>query len=81
MGFESNIFFGNEWFALSVYLLPLLVPRVRVFTLAAIVFAFAVLMHLFNFNIAIKVWYNPGMETAVFGLLPVSLNYLFKVVP
>ncbi|WP_195999759.1 HXXEE domain-containing protein [Clostridium sp. 1001271B_151109_B4] len=71
--------FGNVWFAVVVYLLPLFLPKVRFLTLAVILFAFAeVLMHLIVFNIALKSWYNPGLFTSIFGLLPVSVFYLSK---
>lgn len=74
-----SAFWGNQWFAVAVYLLPLFIPQVRFLTLAVMVFAFAeILMHLVIFNIALKKWYNPGMFTAVFGLVPLSMAYLFK---
>lgn len=74
---QVNAMFGNFCFALLVYLLPLFLPSVKFLTLAAAVFAFAeVLMHLIFFNIKLKTLYNPGLLTAVFGLLPVSIWYL-----
>lgn len=77
---ELNAMFGNWWFAVFVYLLPLFLPDVRFLTLAAALFAFLeVLMHLFFFNISLKTWYNPGLFTAVFGLMPVSLFYFYQV--
>lgn len=79
---ELSSFFGNGWFAVVVYLLPLLLPQLRFLTLASVVFAFAeVAMHLFYFNITMKVWYNPGLLTSVFGLLPLSVNYLARTIP
>lgn len=72
-------FFGNMWFAVLVYLLPLFLPNIRFLTLAAVIFAFIeAIGHLCVFNIAMKVWYNPGLITAVFGLTPVSVYYLNK---
>lgn len=77
---QVNALFGNFCFAILVYLLPLFLPDVRFLTLAAAIFAFAeVLMHLIVFNIALKTWYNPGLLTAVFGLLPISLFYFSKI--
>lgn len=77
---QANAMFGNFCFAVLVYLLPLFLPDVRFLTLAAAIFAFAeVLMHLVVFNIALKTWYNPGLLTAVFGLLPISLWYFSQV--
>lgn len=79
---QASSFFGNEWFAVVVYLLPLFLPQVHFLALAAIIFAFAeVAMHLFYFNWAMKVWYNPGLLTALLGLLPISVNYLWRVIP
>lgn len=76
---NASAFWGNQWFAVFVYLLPLFLPQVRFLTLAAIIFAFAeLIMHLGFFNIALKTWYNPGSFTAVFGLVPLSLVYLYK---
>ena len=74
---QVNAMFGNFCFAVLVYLLPLFLPEVKFLTSAAAVFAFAeVLMHLIFFNIKLKTLYNPGLLTAVFGLLPVSVWYL-----
>lgn len=77
---QVNALFGNFCFAVLVYILPLFLSNVRFLTLAAAIFAFAeVLMHLVVFNIALKKWYNPGLLTAVFGLLPISLFYFSQV--
>lgn len=74
-----NSMLGNWWCAAMIYILPLFCPNIKAFTLSAIVFAFIeVLMHLFGFNIGLKDWYNPGLLTSLFGLLPVSLNYLVR---
>lgn len=73
---QVNSMVGNWLFAVLVYLLPLFLPDVRFLTLAAAIFGFfEVLMHATVFNIAVKTWYNPGLLTAVFGLLPVSVWY------
>lgn len=57
---------GNNWFALAVYLLPILMPQWHWAILASIIFAyFELLMHLVIFNIGLKVWYNPGLFTAI----------------
>lgn len=77
---QVNAFFGNYCFAVLVYLLPLFLPQVSFLTLATALFAFAeVILHLLVFNIGLKTWYNPGLVTAVFGLLPVSLCYFQQV--
>lgn len=77
---QVNAMFGNFAFALLVYLLPLFLPQIPFLTLAAALFAFAeVLMHLAVFNLALKTWYNPGLFTAVFGLLPISLFYFQQI--
>lgn len=71
-------FFGNEWFALLVYILPMFL-NIRFLTLAAVLFTFAeLLMHLVVFNAALKTWYNPGLASVLIGLLPVSINYLYQ---
>lgn len=76
---NASAFWGNQWFAVTVYLLPLFLPQVHFLTLAVMIFAFTELLgHLIIFNIALKTWYNPGTFTAVFGLVPLSVVYLFK---
>lgn len=76
---NASAFGGNEWFAVVVYLLPLFLPQVRFLTLAVFVFAFLELLgHLLIFNIGIKSWYNPGLLTTAFGLVPVSIFYFSK---
>ncbi|MGN1183288.1 MAG: HXXEE domain-containing protein [Faecalibacillus sp.] len=70
---------GNWLFALLVYILPLFID-IKFLTFAAAIFAFAeVLMHVFVFNIALRKFYNPGIITALFGLLPISLWYLSSI--
>ena len=72
-----NSMFGNWWYAVVVYLGVLVLPGVRFMTLAAVLFAFLeVLGHLVVFNVALRRWYNPGLVTAVFGLMPISIAYL-----
>jgi len=74
---QVSSMFGNVWFAVFVYLLPLFLPDVRFLTLAAVIFAFPeVLGHGIIFNIKLKTWYNPGLFSSIFGLLPVSIVYL-----
>lgn len=71
--------FGNWWCALLVYILPMFLPDVKFLTLSVMLFAFIeVLMHGIGFNIGLRCLYNPGLITALFGLLPVSLNYLLR---
>ncbi|MGM9537987.1 MAG: HXXEE domain-containing protein [Candidatus Onthomonas sp.] len=77
---QLNSMVGNWLFAVLVYLLPLFLPNVKFLTLAAAVFCFAeVLMHAVVFNIATKRWYNPGLATAVCGLLPISVWYFSNI--
>lgn len=77
---NASAFWGNQWFAVLVYLLPLFLPQIKFLTLAAIIFAFAeLLMHLVYFNIALKTWHNPGIFTVVFGLVPLSVAYLYSI--
>jgi hypothetical protein len=67
---------GNEYFAVAVYLLALLLPQYRWLTLAVMLFAFLEFaMHTFFFPIKMKFWYNPGLLTAFFGLTPISICY------
>lgn len=74
---QLNSMIGNWLFAILVYLLPIFLPDVKFMTLAAAVFGFVeVLMHAVIFNAALKKWYNPGLATAIFGLLPISIWYL-----
>lgn len=74
---QLNSMIGNWLFAILVYLLPIFLPDVKFMTLAAAVFGFVeVLMHAVIFNAVLKKWYNPGLATAVFGLLPISIWYL-----
>lgn len=74
-----NSLFGNWGFLLLVYVLPLLVPSVKVLTLAAILFSFLeFFMHVVLFNFKLKTLYNPGLFTAVFGLTPLAVYYLIE---
>lgn len=77
---QLNSMVGNWLFAVLVYLLPLFLPDVKFLTLAAALFGFLeVLMHAIVFNAALKKWYNPGLATAVCGLLPISIWYLSTI--
>lgn len=79
---QLSSLWGNEWFAITVYLLPLFTPKWHWTVLAALVFAYAeLLMHVVVFNIGLKSWYNPGTVTALFGLTVVSTWYLWTAVP
>jgi hypothetical protein len=79
---QLNSLFGNWWFSIVVFGAALLLPDVRFLTLAVALFAFVeVLAHLILFPLALKRLYNPGLGTAVFGLLPVSIWYLVQTVP
>lgn len=72
--------YGN-WLALMLmYVLPLCLPQLAVFTLSAMMFNFLELfMHLVLFNVRLKRLYNPGLVTAVFGLTPISIYYFTTV--
>lgn len=73
-----SAFFGNQWFAVIVYLLPIFCPNIPFLTLAVMIFAFAELaMHLFFFNLSLKKWYNPGLLTTLVGLVPVSVSVYY----
>lgn len=77
-----SAWWGNEWFALSVYTLPLFLPQYHWLVLAAVIFAFAeVLMHVVIFNLGLHSWYNPGLASVLLGLLPTSIWYLLRVLP
>lgn len=72
--------FGNWFFLVTVYLLPVFLPSVRFLTIGALMFNFAeLLMHLVLFNVRLKTWYNAGLITALFGLAPISFYYFFVV--
>lgn len=83
MAIESfECFFGNQWFAITVYLSPLLFQNLMWLTLASVIFVFLeFLMHAIVFAIGLKRWYNPGLFTAVIGLTLPSLWYLLQEVP
>lgn len=77
-----SAWWGNEWFALAVYTVPLFLPRIHWLVLAAVIFAFAeVLMHVVIFNLGLRSWYNPGLVSALFGLMPTSVWYLRWALP
>lgn len=77
---NASAFWGNQWFAVAVYLLPLFLPQVKFLTLAVIIFGLIELIgHLIVFNVAIKSWYNPGSFTSLFGLAPISIVYFSKI--
>lgn len=58
--------FGNWGFLFMVYVLPIIFPGVRFFTLAAMMFLFAeVLMHLVIFPIRLRTFYNAGLVTTI----------------
>ena len=79
---QLNSMFGNWWFAIVVFGSALVLPSVRFLTLAVALFASVeVAMHLVGFPLGIRRLYNPGLGTAVFGLLPVSVWYLAQAVP
>lgn len=76
---QLSALWGNEWFALLVYVLPLFVLQWHWLSLAAVIFAFAELaMHFIFFSLKLRKIYNPGWLTAVLGLTPLSLNYLCR---
>lgn len=78
---QLSALWGNEWFAISVYLSPLFFPQWHWLVLAAVIFAFAELvMHWVIFNVGLHSWYNPGSLTALLLVVPASW-YLWQVVP
>ncbi len=69
--------FGNWGFLFMVYVLPIILPDVRFFTLSAMIFLFAeVLMHLIIFPIRLKTLYNAGLVTTI-GLGVIGCCYFF----
>lgn len=77
---NASAFWGNEWFAIAVYLSALLFPNIKFLTLAVVLFAFIELLgHLVIFNILLKKFYNPGLYTTLFGLVPLALVYIIKM--
>lgn len=77
---QLNSIVGNWYCAIVIFILPLFLPNVRFMTLAAAIFGLVEFFaHLFLFNIACKVWYNPGLATAVFGLMPISIWYFSTI--
>ncbi len=69
--------FGNWGFLFMVYVLPIIFPDVRFFTLSAMIFLFAeVLMHLIMFTIRLKTLYNAGLVTTI-GLGVIGCCYFF----
>lgn len=75
---HANAWFGNWWYAFSVYFLALFFPNLRFMTLAVALFAFAEFaMHGLFFPIATKKIYNAGLITTLIGLVPASLIFLF----
>lgn len=78
---QLSCLWGNEWFALAVYALPLLFPQITWAVLAAFVFAYAELvLHGIAFNASLRTLYNPGLITAI-ALSVVSTWYLVAAVP
>lgn len=74
---HCNACLGNNWFALVVYPPAIFLPDVTWLTLSVTMFGFLeVLGHLGVFNILLKIWYNPGLATSIFGFLPLSVTYL-----
>lgn len=75
-----NSMFGNWGFLFLIYILAVLLPEIKILTLAAMLFSFAELfMHLLLFNVKLKTFYNPGMVTGVFMLTPIAIYYFANV--
>ncbi len=71
--------FGNWSIRLLIYVAALLLPQVRFLTLSAVLFSFLELFqHLIVFNVRLKRFYNPGLVTAVFGMVPIAIFYLLN---
>ena len=75
-----NSIFGNWSALILLYITPLLIPRVRFLTVAAIIFSFLeCFMHLILFNVRLKTFYNPGFITAIIGMTPISIYYFISI--
>ncbi|MGN0406532.1 MAG: HXXEE domain-containing protein [Bariatricus sp.] len=62
------------------YIVALLFPQVIWLGIATMLFnLFQVLGHVFEMNIKLKTWYNPGMATSIFLFLPISLFYFIRM--
>ncbi|USS92555.1 HXXEE domain-containing protein [Fructobacillus americanaquae] len=78
---QSSSLFGNEWFAITVYLPTLFLPQWHWLVLAAVIFAFVELFgHLIIFNVGLKSYYNPGLLTAII-LSVVATVFLVETIP
>lgn len=78
---QLSALWGNEWFAILVYLLPLFIPQWHWLALAAIIFAYAeLIMHWVIFNLGLHSWHNPGNFTALL-LSALAIWYLWQAVP
>lgn len=78
---QLSALWGNEWFAILVYLLPLFIPQWHWLVLAGVGFAFVeFIMHWVIFNIGLHGWYNPGSFTALLLIIPATW-YLWQVIP
>ena len=70
--------FGNWFFCLCIYVLPICFPRVGFLVLAGMMFNFLeVFMHLILFNVKQRTLYNPGLVTGIFGLGTIGCLYFF----
>ncbi|MGI6032425.1 MAG: HXXEE domain-containing protein [Coriobacteriales bacterium] len=79
---QLNSMVGNWWFGIVVFPITLAFPNAHFLALAVALFAFLeVAMHLIGFNVPFRTLYNPGLGTALFGLMPLSIWYLVQTVP
>lgn len=64
------------------YILALLLPGQHWLGLATMLFnLFQVLGHCLEMNIKGKTWYNPGMATSLVLFLPISITYIWQILP
>lgn len=74
-----NSLFGNWGFMLLIYVVPLVITEIKFLTLAAILFSFLeIFMHAILFNVKLRTLYNPGLFTALFGMIPISIFYFYE---
>ena len=72
--------FGNWGFLLLVYIPSLFLTELKPLTIAVVLFSILEgAGHLLIFNIRMRSFYNPGMITAVFGMVPVAVYYLNSI--
>ncbi|MGN0162508.1 MAG: HXXEE domain-containing protein, partial [Candidatus Ornithomonoglobus sp.] len=62
------------------YAAALIFPKLLWLGIATMLFnLFQVLGHVFEMNIKLKTWYNPGLATTLFLFLPISVYYIYYI--